>query len=199
MGPPRKWGGPYSLESSMTMSDDEITAALMLGTEMTPEKVELVPPCPWLEALQRKTGLPTLFVYRHRKTGKFGLAQWTVKPKTFGQGIAAATEICLFSAPPGQNPPDLPDMEWLMWRCKPEGDMVDEMRRNRLNRISERQLALVERKNVLDEMEKVLRKRKLDEAADNLSLEDVPDDGPELDQMRELLRWAMNDKIISTG
>jgi hypothetical protein len=183
----------------MTMSDDEITAALMLGTEMTPEKVELVPPCPWLEALQRKTGLPTLFVYRHRKTGKFGLAQWTVKPKTFGQGIAAATEICLFSAPPGQNPPDLPDMEWLMWRCKPEGDMVDEMRRNRLNRISERQLALVERKNVLDEMEKVLRKRKLDEAADNLSLEDVPDDGPELDQMRELLRWAMNDKIISTG
>jgi len=77
--------------------------------------------------------------------------------------------------------------------------MVDEMRRNRLNRISERQLALVERKNVLDEMEKVLRKRKLDEAADNLSLEDVPDDGPELDQMRELLRWAMNDKIISTG
>lgn len=199
MGPPRKWGGPYSLESSMTMSDDEITAALMLGTEMTPEKVELVPSCPWLETLQRKTGLPNLFVYRHRKTGKFGLAQWTVKPKTFGQGIAAATEICLFSAPPGQSPADLPDMEWLMWRCKPEAEMVDEMRRNRLNKVSERQLALLERKAVLDDMEKVLRKRKLDEAADKLSLEDVPDDGPELDQMRELLRWAMNEKIISTG
>lgn len=183
----------------MTMSDDEITAALMLGTEFTPERFELVPPCPWLEALRRKTNLPNLFVYRHRKTGKFGLAQWTVKPKTFGQGIAAATEICLFSAPPGDNPADLPDMEWLMWRCRPEHEMVDEMRRNRLNKISERQLALLERKEVLDDMEKVLRKRKLDEAADNLSLEDVPDDGPELDQMRELLRWAMNDKIISTG
>lgn len=183
----------------MAMSDDEITAAMLLGTEITPERFELVPSCPWLETLQRKTGLPNLFVYRHRKTGKFGLAQWTVKPKTFGQGIAVATEICLFSAPPGQNPADLPDMEWLMWRCKPEAEMVDDMRKGRLEKMSQRHLALVERKNVLDEMERVLRKRKLDEAADKLSLEDVPDDGPELDQMRELLRWAMNDKIISTG
>jgi len=187
------------LECYMTMSDDEITVALLMGTEMTPDKFELIPPCPWLESLRRKTGLDNLFVYRHRKTGKFGLAQWSVKPKVFGQGIAAATEICLFSGPPGDHPADLPDMEWLMWRCKPEHEMVDEMRKNRLQKISDRQSALMDRKTVLDDMEKVLRKRKLDEAADKLSLEDVPDDGPELDQMRELLRWAMNEKIISTG
>jgi Zn-dependent M16 (insulinase) family peptidase len=90
-------------------------------------------------------------------------------------------------------------MDWLMWRCKPEHEMVDEMRKNRYKKISARQSALMDRKAVLDDMEKVLRKRKLDEAADKLSLEDVPDDGPELDQMRELLRWAMNEKIISTG
>jgi hypothetical protein len=183
----------------MTMSDDAITRELMFGTEIVPDRFELVPDCPWIEVLRRKTGIDGLFVYRHRRTGKFGLATWTVKPKVFGQGIAVATEICLFSAPPGQNPEDLPDMEWLMWRCKPEADMVDEMRANRLQKISDRQRALLERKEVLDEMEKVLRKRKLDEAADKLSLEDVPDDGPELDQMREILRWAMNEKVISTG
>lgn len=183
----------------MTMSDDEITAALMFGTEITPERFELVPPCPWLETLRRKTGLPDLFVYRHRKSGKFGLAQWAVKPKTFGQGIAAATEICLFSAPPGQNPPDLPDMEWLLWRCKPGDQMMDESRRKRLEAVSARQMDLIDRKSVLDDMEKLLRKKKLDEAADKLSLEDVPSEGRELDEMRELLRWAMQGKVISTG
>ena len=183
----------------MSMSQDEITYALLLGTEFTPERFEIVPVCPWLESLRRKTGLDNLFVYRHRKTGKFGLAQWSVKPKVFGQGVAAGTEICVFSAPPGQNPPDLPDMEWLMWRCKPEGKMLDEMRQNRLNSISARQSELIDRKNALDDMEKVLRKRGLDEAADKLSLEDVPSSGQELEEMRELLRWAMNEKIISTG
>lgn len=183
----------------MTMSDDEITVALLLSTEFSPERFELVPPCPWLETLQRKTGLDNLFVYRHRKTGKFGLAQWSVKPKTFGQGIAAATEICLFSAPPGQNPPDLPDMEWLLWRCKPEDQMVDEMRLKRLQAVSARQSELLDRKTVMDDMEKLLRKKGLDEAADKLSLEDVPSEGQELDEMRELLRWAMNEKIISTS
>jgi hypothetical protein len=52
---------------------------------------------------------------------------------------------------------------------------------------------------MLDDMEKVLRGRGLDEAADKLSLEDVPDDGPELDQMREILTWAASSKIFSTG
>jgi hypothetical protein len=183
----------------MTMSEEHISAALLFGTEITPERFELVPPCPWLESLRRKTGMPDLFVYRHRKTGKFGLAQWAVKPKVFGQDIAVATEICLFSGPPGHNPADLPSMEWLLWRCKPEEEMMDEMKKGRLRKYSEKQSALIDRKNMLDDMEKVLRKRNLDEAADKLSLDDVPDDGPELDQMRELLNWAMKDRIISTG
>lgn len=183
----------------MTMSEDQISAALLFGTEVTPEKFELVPPCNWLESLRRKTGLPNLFVYRHRKTGKFGLGQWTIEPKVFGQGMAVATEICLFSGPPGQNPKDLPDMEWLLWRCKPEEEMMDEMKRNKLRKYSEKQSALLDRRSMLDDMEKVLRTRGLDEAADKLSLDDVPDDGPELDQMRELLTWAASGKIISTS
>jgi hypothetical protein len=183
----------------MSQSEDEITVALLMGTEFKPDRFELVPPCPWLETLRRKTGLDSLFVYRHRKTGKFGLAQWTIKPKVFGQGVAAGTEICLFSAPPGQNPPDLPDMEWLLWRCKPEDQMMDDMKRKRLQAVSARQSDLLDRKSALDDMEKVLRKRGLDEAADKLSLEDVPSDGQQLDEMRELLRWAMNEKVISTG
>ena len=183
----------------MTQSDDEITIALMMGTEMTPEKYELVSDCPWIESLRRKTGLKDLFIHRHRKTGKFGLAQWSVKPKVFGQGVAAATEICLFSAPPGQNPADLPDMEWLLWRCQPAHIVTEEGKQKRMHALSEKHLALVERKNMLDEMEKVLRKKKLNEAAENLSLEDVPDDGPELDEMRELLHWAVNQKTNSIG
>jgi len=183
----------------MEMSEEQISVAMLLGTEISPERFELVPPCTWLESLRRKTGLKNLFVYRHRKTGKFGLAQWTVEPKVFGQGVAVATEICLFSGPPGQHPPDLPDMEWLMWRCKPEEEMRDEMKRKKFEQYSSRQSGLMDRKSMLDDMEKVLRTRGLDEAADKLSLEDVPDEGAELDQMREFLRWAMQDKIISTG
>jgi hypothetical protein len=183
----------------MSMSEAEISAALLFGTEMSAERFELVPPCPWLSALKQKTGMDDLFVYRHRKTGKFGLAQWSIKPKVFGQGMAVATELCIFSGPPGQNPPDLPEMEWLLWRCKPEAEMIDEMKRNRLKKYSDKQSALLDRKTMLDDMEKVLRTRGLDEAADKLSLEDVPDEGPELDQMRELLTWAASGKIISTS
>lgn len=183
----------------MSMSEEQISVALLFGTEFTPEKFEIVAPCTWLESLRRKTGLENLFVYRHRKTGKFGLAQWSVKPRVFGQDIGVATEICLFSAPPGHNPADLPSMEWLMWRCKPEEEMMDEMKKKRLQKYSEKQSALIDRKNMLDDMEKILRKRGLDEAADKLNLEDVPDEGPELEQMRELLIWAAKDRIISTG
>jgi hypothetical protein len=51
----------------------------------------------------------------------------------------------------------------------------------------------------MDDMERVLRKKGLDEAADNLSLEDVPEQDEQVEEMRELLNWAMQDKIISTG
>lgn len=181
------------------MTDDEISVALLMGTEFVPERFELVPDCTWIETLRRKTGKPDLFVYRHRKTGKFGLAEWSVRPKRYGQGIAVATEICLFSGPPGQDPPDLPDMEWLIWRCQPGHVVVEEGRRRKMEEESRKHLALVDRKAALDEMEKMLRKRGMDEAADKLSLEDVPEDGPELDEMRELLNWASQQKIISTG
>jgi hypothetical protein len=183
----------------MNHSEQEITVALMFNTEMTPERFELLSDCYWVEAVRKKTGIKDLFTYRHRKTGKFGLAQWVIKPQVFGQGMAAATEICLFSGPPGSNPPDLPDMEWLVWRCQPEDKMMEEGRRKSMQAKSDRYHALIERKNVLDDMAKLLRKQKLDEAADKLSLDDVPDDGPELDQMRELLTWAASGKVYSTG
>lgn len=181
------------------MTDDEISVALLMGTEMSPERFELLPESHWVRAIQARTGQKDLFVYRHRKTGKFGLAQWTVKPKVFGQGIAACVEICLFSAPPDDNPPDLPDFDWVCWRCQPGHIVHDDERRKRMEQISAKHRALLDRKTMLDDMEKVLRKRGLDEAADKLSLEDVPDQDEELDQMRELLTWAMNDRIISTG
>jgi hypothetical protein len=181
------------------MSDDLISRELLFGTEFSQERFELVPDGPWIESLRRRTGQKDLFVYRHRKSQRFGVAQWRVKPAVFGQGIAVAVEICLFSAPPDQNPKDLPDFEWLVWRCQPEHVTFDEERRKRMQALSEKHRALLDRKTALDDMDKVLRKRGLDEAADNLSLEDVPDEGPELDQMRELLNWAMKDKIISTG
>ena len=63
----------------------------------------------------------------------------------------------------------------------------EDERRKRLEAMSAKHRALLDRRTALDDMEKVLRKRGMDEAADKLSLEDVPDEGEELDQMRELL------------
>lgn len=183
----------------MNYSENEISLAMLFGTTFSADRFEILAPCYWLEQVQRKTGLPTLFVYRHRKSNKFGLGQWTIKPKVFGQGAAVGTEICLFDGPPGQNPVDLPTMEWLMWRCKPEEEMMEEGKRKTMEARKERYYAVIERKNILDDMEKVLRKQGLDEAAEKLSLDDVPDEGRELDEMRELLRWAGSGKIISTG
>lgn len=180
-------------------SDDEISVALLFGSEFDPARFELVPDGPWVQSLRNRTGQKDLFVYHHKKTKKFGLAQWSIKPKVFGQGMAVATEICLFSAPPDQNPEDLPDFEWLLWRCQPGHIVVDEVKKKRMQKMSDKYSALVDRRSMLDDMEKVLKKRGLDEAAEKLSLEDVPDDGPELDQMRELLRWAMAEKVISTS
>lgn len=166
---------------------------------MDPSRFELIPDGPWVQALKAKTGQQDLFIYRHRKTGKFGLAQWSIKPKVFGQGIAVAVEICLFSAPPDHNPADLPEMEWILWRCQPGYVVFEEERRKRLDALSDRYLAMVERKSMLDDMEKLLKKRGLDEAASKLSLDDVPEEGPELDQMRDFLHWAMAEKVYSTG
>jgi len=183
----------------MAMSDDEITAALMLGTEMSPERFELVPDGPWIKAVRERTSQKDLFVYFHRKSKMFGLACWSVKPRTWGQGIAVCVEICIFSKKPEENPADLPDMEWIESRCRPGHVVVEEERRARLDRISEKQLRLLERKTIMDDMASVLRKKGLNEAADNLSLEDVPDNDSDVEEMRELLNWAAQNKIISTG
>jgi hypothetical protein len=183
----------------MTMSDDEISAALLLGTEMNPERFELVPDGPWIKALRERTGQKDLFVYHHRKSKMFGLACWSVKPKVWGQGIAVCVELCVFSSRPEEDPKDLPDMEWIESRVRPGHVVVEEERKARLDRISERQLQLLERKSAMDDMAKILRQRGLNEAADNLSLEDVPDNSKDVDEMRELLNWAMQGKIISTG
>ena len=199
MGPLRKWGGPYSLEIDMAMSDDEISVALLLGTEMSPERFELVPDGPWIKVVRERTGQKDLFVYYHRKSKMFGLACWSVKPKTWGQGVAVCVEICVFSGKPEEGPKDLPEMEWVLSRCRPGHVVVEEEKRARLDKESERQLRLLERKTAMDDMEKVLRKKGLDEAADHLSLEDVPDQDEQLEEMRELLVWAMQDKVISTG
>lgn len=180
------------------MSDDEITLALLMSTEFDPSRFELLPDGPWVESLRRHTGQKDLFVYRHRKTGKFGLAQWAVKPKVMGQGVAVATEIALFSAPPDTNPKDLPDFAWLCWRCQPGHIVMEEGQKKLLEQRSIRHLRLLDRKSAMDEMEKVLRKRGLDEAADKLSLEDVPEDDEELGEMRDMLNWAMHNKVTST-
>ena len=103
----------------MAMSDDEITAALMLGTEMNPDRFELVPDGPWIKAARERTSQKDLFVYFHRKSKMFGLACWSVKPRTWGQGIAVCVEICIFSGKPEEGPADLPDMEWTESRCRP--------------------------------------------------------------------------------
>lgn len=181
------------------MSDEQITLALLMGTEMNPERFELVPDGPWITAVRNRTGQKDLFVYYHRKSKMFGLACWSVKPRTWGQGIAVCTELCVFSKRPEEEPDDLPDIEWIVDRCMPGHLRVERERAQRLERISDRQRRLLDRKAALDDMEKVLRAQGLDEAADKLSLEDVPEDEAAVDEMRELLNWAANGKIISTG
>jgi len=183
----------------MAMSDDEITAAILLGTEMDPERFGLVPDGPWIKAVRERTGQKDLFVYHHRRSKMFGLACWSVKPRTWGQGVAVCVEICVFSGKPEEDPADLPDMEWIVSRCRPGHVVVEEERKARLDKISERQLRLLDRKTAMDDMARILKARGLDEAADNLSLEDVPDEDQQVDEMRELLNWAMQGKIISTG
>lgn len=183
----------------MEYTDDQISAALMMGTDLDPARFELVPDGNWIRFIRDRTRLPDLFVYRHRITKMFGLAQWLIKPKVFGQGVSACTEICLFSGSPDSSPTDLPSLDWLLWRCQPGSRLVDDARDKRMNAKSDAHLKLLDQQTARDEMEKFMRSKGLHEAADNLSITDVAMDGEDLDTMRDVLNWASKGKVISTG
>ena len=56
------------------------------------------------------------------------VAEWVRKPVQYGQGLATCTELFVISGPPDHNPKDLPEMDWVVNRCRPIWDYFDEHR-----------------------------------------------------------------------
>lgn len=81
------------------------------GLRWDPARHERLGDGPWIQNVRAQTGHQHLFVYRHRVTKRFVLAEW------HEEGVSCE-ELCLFSGPPDHGPDDLPTMQWLQNRLR---------------------------------------------------------------------------------
>jgi len=161
---------------------------------------------PWIKAVREKTHNDRLFVYHHRGTGKFVVAEWLPsKPRVYGQGQAQCTELFVLSGPPDHFPDDLPTMEWVMDRCKPVQQMFDSWRGNRAKADYDKAVAEMESDEKRLSAAKWLKKQGLDEAAHTLGPGAAPYVGElqggkeNMEFVEEKLNDLVNSKLISTG
>lgn len=98
--------------------------AMMEGLKVDPDFHQLLPDSDYLLTLRRVCGLPQLFIYRHRRTGNFVLAAWTIPGRV-------CTELKAWSSPlvnyGGPHP------EWVQWNTRPTQERI----RDRLARMRE--------------------------------------------------------------
>jgi hypothetical protein len=175
----------------------------MGGLLMSPEFVEIVPDGPWIRRMQRVTGRETLFVYRHKGTGSFIVADWVVKPERLGEGIAICDELMVLDDVPDHDPSWLPTDDEMRTRCRPVREVIQEMRRNaKARQKEEREKAEADWRASFDAAA-YLRRRGLDtEAA--LAVESgmvggsrEGEEGELVAECEEILRDAASTKVIS--
>ena len=77
--------------------------AAMEGLVIDPARHQVLPDGDYIKGARRHTGLDVLFIYRHRETGNFVLAGWTIKGKMCIELMSWAGEHLLQGAPSYQE------------------------------------------------------------------------------------------------
>lgn len=116
------------MDLDIEMIFDPIEVARMDGLCLD-ENHHICPESQWLRTVKRVTGRDDIFVYYHKQTKNFVLAQWIYTPEK--DGIAICTELEVMGKAPDRGG-WLP-IEYMKKRCSASSEMAKELR----NRIKE--------------------------------------------------------------
>tara|TARA_R100000664_G_C2729035_1_gene120109 strand:- start:566 stop:1108 length:543 start_codon:yes stop_codon:yes gene_type:complete len=103
---------------------DPIEMATMDGLKLD-ERHHICPESQWLRAVKRTTGRDDLFVYYHKETEKFVLAQWIFTPEK--DGAAICTELEVMDKAPDRG--GWISLEYIKRRCAKGDEMMKSLRR----------------------------------------------------------------------
>lgn len=151
---------------------------------------------PWVRTVREKSGHPDVFVYRHRVTKRFVVAEWHV------EGLDCE-ELFTLSGPPDHFPDDLPDMEWVLWRLRqtPEKNAKEMFERQKGERKDEQE-KLDASESQRKEAVRYLRRKGWHDIADHLEHDVVPfvgevEGGEEGAEYNERLIDSASTKVVS--
>jgi len=175
----------------MEMIFDPIEVAMMDGLCLD-ERHHICPESQWLRAVKRTTGRDDLFVYYHKETDKFVLAQWIYTPEK--DGVAICTELEVMDKAPDRG--GWISLEYIKMRCSKGDEMMKslrhKMKEDKYRKQAEKEELLAKRTAAAD----YFRKQGKNEIA--ASIETGPYHKP-TQQTLDLLNNGATNKIITSG
>ena len=170
---------------------DPIEVAMQDGLCLD-ERHHICPESQWLSAVKRTTGRDDLFVYYHKETKNFVLAQWIYTPEK--DGIAICTELEVMEEAPDRG--GWISLEYIKSRCAKGDEMIKTLK----NRMKEANYAKKAEKEELLEKRTAaadyFRKQGKHEVA--ASIETGPYATPKPETLETLNNGAKN-RIITSG
>jgi len=177
---------------------DPIEIAIGTGMAMD-ERHEVCPESEYLRAVKRVTGRDDLFVYRHKETENFVLAQWVYNDQDHGFRVCIELEVM-------EKAPDRGgwvDLEYIKRRCSPEA--AASMARATRNRM--KNAAAAKKQARLDALEQRTAAADWQRRKGNADIAANIESGPYVgsgqsegvEEIKEMLTSAASGKIITTG
>lgn len=156
------------------------------------ERHQIMPESQWLRTVKRATGRDDLFVYRHKETEKFVLAQWIYTPEK--DGAAICTELEIMDKAPDRG--GWLSIAYMKRRCARGHDRVKELK-SQMKEAQARKKA--EREDLLQKRtDSANYQRRLGNADIAASIEQGPYHEPS-GELMESLSHAASNKIITSG
>jgi hypothetical protein len=177
--------------ADIEMVFDPIEVAVMDGLRLD-ERHHICPESQWLRAVKRTTGRDDLFVYYHKETENFVLAQWIYTPEK--DGVAICTELEVMEKAPDRG--GWISLEYIKMRCSKGDEMMKslrhKMKEDKYRKEAEREELLHKRTEAANHFRK---QGKNDIAA---SIESGPYQKPSGETLDMLNRGASN-KVTTSG
>ena len=176
---------------NIEMIFDPLEVAMNEGLKLD-ERHHICPESQWLRAVKRTTGRDDLFVYYHRETENFVLAQWIYTPEK--DGVAICMELEVMEKAPDQG--GWISLERIKLRCRNADEMVKDIKwkvkKQRAEREAERQELIGMRQEATN------HQRKLGNEAIAASMEHANYAKPS-EETLDTLNNAARNRIITSG
>ena len=156
------------------------------------ERHHICPESQWLRAVKRTTGRDALFVYYHKETDKFVLAQWIYTPEQ--DGVAICTELEVMDKAPDRG--GWISLEYIRMRCAKGDEMMKSLRHKMKEDKYRKEAEKAELLEKRTETAKHYRRKGMHDVA--ASVESSNYHKPS-DELVDKLTTSASGKIISTG